>query len=84
MAKVTFRAKYNPRVERLNNEGIPRESLILAMRDRRTVATARRIDTCLLCRRPRVNEAGLCEVCYGALDGDELRLATRWLQGVGP
>lgn len=71
-------------VERLNSEGIPRDSLILALRDRRAVLTARRINSCLLCRRPKVNEAGLCDICYSALDGEELKLATRWLQGIGP
>ena len=45
---------------------------------------ARKADACLLCKNPRVNEAALCEVCYSALDDDELRLATRWLAGLGP
>jgi hypothetical protein len=71
-------------VERLNSEGIPRHQLTLFLRDRKQVATARRIDRCLLCRRERVNDAGLCDVCYSMLDGDELRLAGRWLTGEGP
>lgn len=71
-------------MDRLNGEGIPRDNLLLALRDRRAVTGARRIDACLLCRNPRVNEAGLCESCYAMLDGEELRLATRWLAGVGP
>ena len=45
---------------------------------------ARKINSCLLCRRIGVNETGLCEVCYGMLDGEELRLATKWLTGEGP
>lgn len=57
---------------------------MLALRDRRKVMAARRIDSCLLCRRGGVNDAGLCEVCYGMLDGEELRLAGRWLSGEGP
>lgn len=57
---------------------------MLALRDRKAVAIARRIDSCLLCRRSRVNDAGLCEVCYGMLDGAELDMATRWLRGDGP
>jgi hypothetical protein len=68
----------------MNSEGIPRRRLAVALKDRGQVADARRIDSCLLCRRPRVNEAGLCDVCYGMLDGEELKLATRWLSGEGP
>ena len=71
-------------MERLNSEGIRRQDLPLALRDRRTVQIARRINSCLLCRRIGVNESGLCEVCYGLLDGDEQRLAERWLSGIGP
>lgn len=76
--------KYNLSVERLNSEGIRRQDLMLALRDRRKVALARRIDSCLLCRRGGVNDAAICEVCYGMLDGEELRLAARWLSGEGP
>jgi hypothetical protein len=72
-------------VERLNSEGIPRANLRFALRDRRAVSGARRIDSCLLCRRSRVNEAGLCDVCYSLLDDpEEQRLAQRWLSGEGP
>jgi len=71
-------------VERLNSEGIPRHTLKFALRTSRIVREARRIDSCLLCRRPSVNEAGLCDVCYSALDGEELQLATRWLSGFEP
>ena len=72
-------------MERLNSEGIPRDDLRIALRNRRVVMTARRIDSCLLCKRRGVNETGLCEVCYGMLDdAEELRLATRWLTGEGP
>lgn len=71
-------------MERHNSEGILRKDLKIALRDRRQVLTARRIDSCLLCRRPRVNESGLCDVCYGMLEGEELDLACRWLSGEGP
>lgn len=57
---------------------------MFAMRDRRVVSEARRIDTCLLCRNSPVNEAGLCLVCYSTLDGEELKLASRWMAGIGP
>jgi len=71
-------------VERLNGEGILRRDLSFALKNRKMVSEARRINSCLLCRRIGVNEAGICSVCYSMLDGDELRLATRWLTGEGP
>lgn len=71
-------------MERWNSEGILREMLVVALKDRDMVLTARRVDTCMLCRRKKVNEAGICEVCYGSLDGPELTLAVRWRSGVGP
>ena len=71
-------------MERYNGEGIPRDSLQVALRDRRQVTMARQRDACLLCRRRRVNEAGLCDACYGILEGEELSLALRWISGVGP
>jgi hypothetical protein len=71
-------------VERLNGEGIPRRLLSQALKDRKQVLNARKINSCLLCRRIPVNECGLCDVCYGMLDGEELRLAGRWLTGEGP
>jgi len=55
-----------------------------ALRHIPTVLTARKINACLLCRRGGVNEAGLCDVCYGQLNEDEQPLAHRWLTGVGP
>lgn len=71
-------------VDRFNSEGIPLTSLTVALRTPRVVSEARRIDMCLLCRRPRVNEAGLCNVCYSQLEGEPLRLAVNWMSGVGP
>ncbi|MFZ4507946.1 MAG: hypothetical protein ACOYON_09650 [Fimbriimonas sp.] len=71
-------------MERENSEGIRRDELAYALSQRRFVMTARRIDSCLLCRRKRVNEAGLCDACYSSLDGREFELASRWLAGVGP
>jgi hypothetical protein len=71
-------------MDRLNGEGIPRRLLSTALKDRKQVLGARKINSCLLCRRIGVNEAGLCEVCYAMLEGEELNLAVRWLQGVGP
>lgn len=71
-------------MDRLNGEGILLRLLPVALQDRKQVMTARKINSCLLCRRQGVNEAGLCDVCYAMLDGEELRLALRWLSGVGP
>ena len=71
-------------VDRLNPEGIPRDQLLFVMSQSRRVREARRIDACLLCRRGNVNEAALCDVCYGLLDGEELRVATRWTSGSLP
>ena len=46
---------------------------------------ARRINSCLLCRRIGVNESGLCEVCYAMLeDAEEQTLASKWLSGEAP
>lgn len=73
-----------PQMRRLNSEGIRREDLANALRDRRQVHEARRIDSCLLCRRPDVNEAGLCEVCYVLLSSEEADLAEAWLRGTAP
>jgi len=71
-------------MDRFNSEGILRHNLVQTLKDRRAVGTARRIDTCLLCRRSGVNESGLCEMCYGMLDGEEFVLAERWISGKGP
>ena len=72
-------------MERLNSEGIPRHQLSYALSNRRIVMTARRIDSCLLCRRMGVNETGLCNVCYSMLENaEEIRLAQRWMTGEGP
>ncbi len=71
-------------MERLNSEGIPRERLPIALKNSRTVGVARRINSCMLCKRRGVNEAGLCDVCYALLNDNELKLANRWMTGEGP
>ena len=71
-------------MERLNSEGILRSDLAFALGSRKIVRDARKMDSCLLCRRKNVNEAALCDVCYSMLEGDELMLALKWLTGVGP
>jgi len=71
-------------VDRLNSEGIRRSELKWALTQRRIVLTARRIDACLLCRRNRVNEAGLCDICHATLTDEELVAEEKWLRGTGP
>ena len=71
-------------MERFNSEGIPRDSLLTALRNPLTVRAARRADACLLCRRPNVNEAGICQICYSMLDGAEIVAVTRLLNGQVP
>ena len=70
--------------DRLNSEGIRRDELRWVLTQRRFVITARRINSCLLCRRNGVNEAGLCQVCFTLLDDEESRLANKWTSGEGP
>lgn len=67
--------------DRLNDEGVPRSQLKLALQNVRVVQTARRINACLLCRDRDVNESGLCGKCWSQLTDDEFALAQKWLQG---
>lgn len=70
--------------DRLNSEGIARHRLIDALKTRRTVLSARRVDSCLLCRAKHVNDAALCAMCFSQLNDEELALAMRWQTGQGP
>ncbi len=70
--------------DRVNSEGIPRHRLLFALTDRRSVMTARRIDSCMLCRDSGVNEAALCSKCWSQLNDEELVAGLRWLTGAGP
>jgi hypothetical protein len=76
--------RYNRPVDRVNSQGIPLAELNYTLRQPRFVRKAIRANRCLLCCREKVNEAGLCEFCYSQLDEPELRLAERWIAGVGP
>jgi len=71
-------------VDRVNSHGIPRHQLLWSLGQVKHVNKARREDSCLLCCTKRVNEAGLCDVCYALLDDEELKAAEKWLSGVGP
>jgi hypothetical protein len=69
---------------RYNSEGIRREELIWTLGQARFVLNARKLDSCLLCRRNGVNEAGLCTVCWSSLDDEEYEAAKKWTSGVMP
>lgn len=71
-------------MDRLNPIGLPRDELAYTLTQSRFVMRARRTNSCLLCRKAGVNEAGLCDSCYVMLNDEELRLAERWLGGRGP
>jgi hypothetical protein len=71
-------------MNRLNGEGLPREKLLWALTRPDRVAVARKTDSCLLCRAPKVNEAGLCDTCMPLITAEELRLVEKWMSGVGP
>lgn len=71
-------------LERYNEAGLYRDELLFALKDRKKVLEARRVDICMLCRRPKVNAAGICEYCYALLDGEELHTVTRWMIGGTP
>lgn len=69
---------------RWNAEGLPRNQLIWALSRPDIVGRFRRINSCMLCMARDVNEAALCEVCYGMLEGDELNAAVDYMAGVRP
>lgn len=71
-------------MERLNSEGIRRSDLKFALTQPRVVLSARRLDSCLMCKNGSVNESGLCAVCFMLLSEDEFNLAQRWVTGEGP
>jgi hypothetical protein len=69
---------------RWNPEGIRRDQLIWALTQAHIVPEYVKIDACMLCRANRVNDAGLCRMCYALLDGAEIKVAVRWMNGVAP
>jgi hypothetical protein len=71
-------------MERWNSEALPRDKLKWALTQRSIVSQAREQDSCLLCCSPHVNEAALCGVCWALLDEEELKIATKWVEGSGP
>lgn len=71
-------------MERWNSEGIPRETLLWALTQKRFIVRAIQDDACLLCKSSKVNEAGICEVCWALLNEEELKCANLWLSGAGP
>ena len=71
-------------MDRVNSQGIPRKQLLWTLTQHRHVLKAVKEDACLLCRTKGVNEAGLCDTCYALLNDEEIRLAEKWMSGVGP
>lgn len=71
-------------MDRVNSEGIKRESLAWVLTRRDLVLRARRTGSCLLCCQGPVHEAGLCDVCTVMLTEIEMKLVERWMAGVGP
>lgn len=71
-------------MERQNPEGIQRSELLYCLSNKKIVFFARETDSCMLCCRPNVNEAGLCRWCYSSLDTPEIQVAVKWMSGVGP
>jgi hypothetical protein len=71
---------YNEDMRRFNSRGVPREELVLALKNRELVRLARQRDQCLICLAPRVTKAGLCEGCLATLTDEELLYAVPWLE----
>lgn len=68
-------------MDRNNPGGIPRADLAYYLTRVDHVRTAVETDSCLLCRSPKVNEAGLCSVCTPQLSNAELDLVEKWMNG---
>lgn len=80
----TIHIDLNVMNDRLNSEGIWRGDLLLTLKTPHLVRAAIAKGRCLLCQRPNLNAAGLCDVCYSQLQGEELRIATRYMDGLVP
>lgn len=70
-------------MDRINSEGIPRHLLAIMLKEPDVVRVAVKQDACLLCRNGKVNEAGLCQVCFTMLTDEEIKLAEAWTSGRG-
>lgn len=71
-------------MERMNPAGIRPESLAYALSRPDIVAFYRKANSCMLCRRTGVNQAGLCDSCVAMLSSRDHDLVTRYLAGVLP
>ena len=69
---------------RIHREGILRGDLLIALRTKSKVITARETDTCMLCCAKKVNDAGICQMCMPLVSDEELKVIERWMAGVGP
>ncbi|MBX3118683.1 MAG: hypothetical protein KF784_06430 [Fimbriimonadaceae bacterium] len=70
-------------MDRINSEGIPRDLLKVALKEPEIIRVAVKNDACLLCRNRKVNEAGICQVCFTMLNDEEVKLAEAWMSGRG-
>lgn len=71
-------------MDRWNSEAMPRDQIAYALTRRDWVRVAVRTDACLICKGPKVNEAGICSVCVATLTDVEIQLVEKWMSGVGP
>lgn len=71
-------------MSRIHREGVPRDDLLIALRTKSMVITARETDTCMLCCAKKVNDAGICQMCMPLVSDEELKVIERWMAGVGP
>lgn len=70
--------------EKFNPEGLTRQQFLHALQTPALINAAIKRDRCLICCRTKVNEAGICDVCYAELSEKENELVVRWLRGAMP
>jgi len=68
-------------MKRWHEEAINRSEFLMVLESAEKVAFYRRMGKCMLCMRPRVNSAGICDFCYGLLDGKELEMVLEYING---
>jgi hypothetical protein len=71
-------------MDRWNPQGMKRSNLAWALSKPEIVEKHRRMDSCMLCCRGGVNEAGLCEVCTALLSNQDSDTVERYRRGAGP
>ncbi|MBS1705614.1 MAG: hypothetical protein JST40_07045 [Armatimonadetes bacterium] len=71
-------------MSRWNSEGLRLDQLSWALSRPDIVREYRKLDKCMLCMRPGVNAAGLCDICLAIISPEMRDLAEKWLRGIGP